>query len=51
LFDIYKEESSLAIGFDSLDDDLLMEILLTVQAKVVFNAKRNVVSIKKFLLL
>ena len=47
MFDIYKEKSSLAIGFDSLDDELLMEILLTVQAKVVFNAKRNVFSIKK----
>ena len=33
--------------FEGIDDDLLMEILLTVEAKVAFDSKRNVVSIEK----
>ena len=49
LHDIYK--SQIAGGttgsFESLDDDSIMEFLLTVQATVCFNTKKNVVSVDK----
>ena len=49
LHDIYK--SQIAGGttgsFESLDDDSIMEFLLTVQATVCFNTKKNVVSVHK----
>lgn len=33
--------------FDSLDDDDMMEFLLTVAAKLFYNGKKNVVAIQK----
>ncbi|XP_028417728.1 uncharacterized protein LOC114542249 isoform X2 [Dendronephthya gigantea] len=47
LFNIYKEQNTCDSEFEGIDDDFLMEILLTVEAKVLFNNKRNVVSIEK----
>ena len=41
LFKIYKEQNTCPTEFHALDDNLLMEILLTVKAKVVFNTENN----------
>jgi hypothetical protein len=46
LVQIYEQQNNMqAINCSTLDDDTWMEILLTVNAKVFFNQKRNVVSV------
>ena len=49
LVKIYEQQNNMQAidlhALDTLDDDTWMEILLTVNAKVFFNQKRNVVSV------
>ena len=49
VYDIYKSEfpEGATGSFKSLDDDSLMEMLLTVEATVCFNKKKKVVSVHK----
>ena len=48
LFEIFKEDSTTPdLDFNSIDDDMLIEVLLTVDANVFYNSKRNVVSISR----
>ena len=49
VYDIYKNQfpEGATGSFESLDDDSLMEMLLTVEATVCFNKKKNVVSVHK----
>ena len=47
LFKIYQEQTNNTQTFETLDDDDMMEFLLTVAAKVFYNGKKNVVAIQK----
>ena len=49
VYDIYKNQfpEGATGSFESWDDDSLMEMLLTVEATVCFNKKKNVVSVHK----
>lgn len=48
LFEIFKGDSTTPdLDFNSIDDDMLIEVLLTVDANVFYNSKRNVVSISR----
>ena len=47
LHDIYKRQTNTEECFDSVDDDTIMECLLTVEASVFYNAKKNVLSVKE----
>ena len=47
LYLIYQEQTNTENSFESLDEDDIMEFLLTVEAKVFYNGKKNVVSIQK----
>ena len=44
LHDIYKRQTNTEECFDSVEDDTIMECLLTVEASVFYNAKKNVLS-------
>ena len=44
---IYKRQTNTEETFDNLDDDTLMEFLLTVEASVFYNAKKNVLSVSE----
>ena len=41
LHDIYKHQTHIEEDFEILDDDDLMEFLLTVEATALYNAKKN----------
>ena len=45
LHDIYKRQTNTEETFDSVDDDTIMKFLLTVEASVFYNTKRNVLSV------
>ena len=45
LHNIYKRQTNIEETLDNLDDDTLMEFLLTVEASVFYNAKKNVLSV------
>ena len=47
LYDLYKGQTDDEKYFDRLDDDCLMEFLLTVEATARFNPKKTVVVIEK----
>ena len=47
LFKIYQEQTNNTQTFETLDDDDMMEFLLTVAEKVFYNGKKNVVAIQK----
>ena len=47
LHDIYKRQTNTEECFDSVDDDTIMECLLTVEASVFYNAKKNVLWVKE----
>ena len=45
IHNIYKRQTNTEETFDNLDDDTLMEFLLTVEASLFYNAKNNVLSV------
>ena len=45
LYEIYQEQTSTPNNLETLDDDDIMEFLLTIEAKVFYNGKKNVISI------
>lgn len=47
LVTIYNEDNGCAINIDSIDEDMLTEIILTVNATVHYNTKKSVVSITR----
>ena len=47
LYEIYQEQTNTPNNLETLDDDDIMEFLLTVEAKVFYNGKKNVISIQK----
>ena len=47
LCSIHEEQSGTSVDFAALTDDDIMEMILTVQAKIFYNAKQNVLSITK----
>lgn len=47
LHQLYNQQNNLEQEFTSLNDDGLVELVLTVQATVFYNAMKNVVAISK----
>ena len=47
LHTLYQEQTKLAQEFDDMNDDDIMEMILTVEASIVYYAKCNAVSVAK----
>jgi hypothetical protein len=47
LHELFQEQTTFAKTFEMLNDDEVMEMILTVEASIMYNAKRNAVSIAK----
>ncbi|CAB4011485.1 Hypothetical predicted protein [Paramuricea clavata] len=47
LHELFQEQTTFAKTFEMLNDDEVMEMILTVEVSIMYNAKRNAVSIAK----